>query len=349
MDLRALPERARVLVVIPTLNEATHIEAVIRGIMADAEACPTLTMSIVVVDGGSTDQTLSIVRQLALRYPELELLHNRARIQSAAVNLAVRRFGHTADVLIRVDAHAEYPDGYCSRLVQTMRRVHAHSVVVPMDSMGESGVQLAVALLSNSPLGTGGSAHRAGRISGFVDHGHHAAFDLDFFRQAGGYDEGFTHNEDAEFDCRQRALGARIYLDCDIRIGYRPRATLRALWQQYFKYGAGRSRTVRRHPASLRLRQLAVPAHLLLCVFALALSPISLAFLLWPALYVVILLGFSLRLAARHRSLSSLIAARAAATMHTAWACGFFTGLVHHRERTWQREMTVPLTVGEGP
>jgi succinoglycan biosynthesis protein ExoA len=341
-------ERTRVLVVIPTLNEASHIQAVLAGILADADSTPDLTTNVVVVDGGSTDGTCQLVEQVAARRPGLELLHNRAKIQSAAVNLAVRRFGHTADVLVRVDAHADYPEGYCSRLVHTLQRVGAHSVVVPMDSRGDGGVQLAVALLSNSPLGTGGSAHRAGHSSGFVDHGHHAAFQVDFFRRVGGYDEGFTHNEDAEFDCRQRALGARIYLDSDIRVGYRPRSTLAALWRQYFKYGAGRSRTVRRHPSSLRLRQLAVPAHLLLCLVALALSPISIWFLLWPAFYVLVLTVFSIKLAVQHRTAAGLLAGRAAFTMHMAWACGFFSGLISHRERIWQREMTVPLPVGEG-
>jgi succinoglycan biosynthesis protein ExoA len=276
------------------------------------------------------------------------LLHNPARIQSAAVNLAVRRLGHAHDVLIRCDAHAEYPERYCSRLVQTLLCTQAHSVVVPMDSIGERGLQRALAWLSNSPLGTGGSAHRAGTKSGFVDHGHHAAFRLDFFGKVGGYDECFTHNEDAELDCRQRALGAKIYLDCELRMSYRPRATLGALFKQYFKYGVGRSRTVRRHPSSLRARQLAVPVHLALCALAVAVSPYTRLLLCWPALYLTIVVGFSLRLALRQRSLLGLLAAPAAVTMHTAWAVGFFAGLFGHRERVWQTTMISPLALATG-
>jgi hypothetical protein len=37
-----------------------------------------------------------------------------------------------------------------------------------------------------------------------------AAFRMDTFRNCGGYDETFTHNEDAEFDCRQTRLGGRV-------------------------------------------------------------------------------------------------------------------------------------------
>jgi len=334
--------RARVLVVIPTLNEERHIERVLGGLLAEAGQVDDL--HIVVADGGSSDGTVAAVEAMAQRHQAVTLIKNPARIQSAALNLAARRFGRRADVLVRCDAHAFYPPGFCARLVDTLTRTGADAVVVPLDSTGgDSCLQRAVAWVSNSPVGTGGSAHRAGRRSGFVDHGHHAAFRMDRFRGTGGYDETFTHNEDAEFDCRQRALGARVYLDADIRVGYHPRPTLAGLWRQYFLYGAGRSRTVRRHPGSLRLRQLAVPAHVILSLLALAVSPALPLALAWPAFYLAVLGGTSLVMALRHRSVCGLLAGPAAAVMHTAWAFGFLSALVARREPAWRPETTVPL------
>jgi len=329
-----------VLCVIPTLNEAEHIQAVVERLLEDKGP---LALRIVVADGGSTDGTPDIVEGLSRRYSNVLLLHNPKRLQSSAVNLAVRRFGRDADVLIRCDAHAVYPRGYCRKLVETLERTGADSVVVPMDTLGNTPFQRAVAWVSNSPIGTGGSAHRGGQKSGFVDHGHHAAFRLAMFRQAGGYEDSFSHNEDAELDCRQRALGARIYLDSEIRLGYHPRRNLSSLFWQYFKYGTGRSRTVRRHPDSLRLRQLAVPAHLLLCLAAPLLLPWTALPLLWPAAYLAVLAAFSLYLCARYRQWCGLWAGLAALAMHTAWALGFFLGFWQHRERVWLREMAVPL------
>jgi succinoglycan biosynthesis protein ExoA len=343
-----MPTEVGVLVVIPTLNEAAHIQTVLSGLVKESSWLPG--MRIVVADGGSTDDTVAIVNQAAQRHPQIALLHNPARIQSAAINLAVRRHGRDADVLIRCDAHAVYPTNYCRRLVESLTRAEAlgetgaDAVVVPMDSVGKTCFQRAVAWVSNSPLGTGGAAHRAGRRSGFVDHGHHAAFRMDRFRASGGYDETFTHNEDAEFDCRQRALGARIYLDASIRVQYRPRPSAGGLWRQYFQYGSGRSRTVRRHPASLRLRQLAVPVHLVLSVLALLVSPWWAWSLAWPAFYATALLGTSAVIAVRHRSVCGLLAGAAAAVMHTAWGCGFLSGLVTRRERRWRPTMVTPLT-----
>ena len=330
----ATMELPQTLVVIPTLNEAAHIEGVLRELAVGLPA--SAPVHFVVADGGSTDATPAIVRRLAEGWPwKLTLLHNPRRLQSAAVNLAVRQHGQGRDLLIRCDAHASYPAGFIQRLNESMVAHGADAVVVPMDSIGGAAWQKAVAWVSDTPVGSGGSAHRGGARSGFVDHGHHAAFRMASFCRAGGYDEGFSHNEDAELDCRQRALGSKIYLDSGIRIGYLPRDSFKGLWRQYRNYGAGRSRTIRKHPGSWRLRQMAVPLNALLVVGGLLLTPVSPWAASWAVVYAAILLATSLMLAAKHRSAVGLLAAPAAFAMHMAWALGFVSGLLTLREPRW--------------
>ncbi|MFT3719904.1 glycosyltransferase family 2 protein [Pseudorhodoferax sp.] len=335
-----------ILVVIPTLNENATIEGVIDTLARDWP--PGRAVKIVVADGGSTDGTVQRVQQMAQTRPWLSLLPNPKRIQSAAVNLAARVEGRDADILVRCDAHADYPEGFVRQLVQTLERTGADAVVVPMDSHGSGCWQRAVAWVSDTPVGSGGSAHRGGQTSGFIDHGHHAAFRMASFLRAGGYDESFTHNEDAELDCRQRALGSRIYLDARIRLGYQPRATVRGLWRQYFGYGRGRSRTVRRHPGSVRVRQLAVPLFVATCIAAIALSVWQPWLLLLPAAYAAVLLAVSLALAVRKGSACGLLAGPAAAVMHWAWALGFLGGLINVRERPWSHDAPCAAASGAG-
>ncbi len=244
---------------------------------------------------------------------------------------------------MRCDAHANYPPGFVQQLLATLDRTGADAVVVPMDSSGDSCFQRAVAWVSDSKVGSGGSAHRGGRLSGFVDHGHHAAFRMASFRRAGGYDESFTHNEDAELDCRQRRLGSKIYLDADIRLGYHPRATAASLARQYLAYGRGRSRTVRRHPGSMRLRQLALPIHLVLLVLAIVLAPWSAWLLAWPMAYVAVLALTSAQIAWQRRSPCGLLAGPAAAVMHLAWGWGFLLGWATVRETPWHAEGATAL------
>ena len=330
-----------ILVVIPTYNEATTIEHVITSLTQGLPS--SINTKFVVVDGGSRDGSQEVVKKLSKKRTDILLLDNPKKIQSAAINLAARTFGKQTDILIRCDAHAEYPNAYIKDLLETLNETSASSVVVPMDSVGKNCLQNAIAWVSNSFIGTGGSAHRGGQNSGFVDHGHHAAFCMDTFNTAGGYDESFTHNEDAEFDCRQRALGAKIYLDAKIRLGYYPRKRLIDLWRQYFSYGKGRSRTVRRHPNSIRLRQLAVPIHLLVSIVAITLGYWFPFLLIWPIFYLLTLSLVALRLVIQHSSVCGFLAAPCAFVMHTAWAMGFYWGLLSIRESIWDITAVSPL------
>jgi succinoglycan biosynthesis protein ExoA len=335
-----------VLVVIPTLNEATHIEPVLLQLSLGIPLANRVRF--LVCDGGSHDGTPEIVAQLARADERVALMNNSKRLQSAAVNQAVRAQGAGFDILVRCDAHSIYPPGFILKLVQALERTRADAVVVPMDSVGDTCLRKAIAWVSDTLVGSGGAAHRGGRRSGYVDHGHHAAFRMAAFVSTGGYDESFSHNEDAEFDYRQRALGARIFLDSAIRIGYVPRGTLDGLWRQYFAYGRGRSRTVRRHPASLRLRQFAVPANLtvlLLCVGVVPRHPWT---AIWPALYLAVLALTACTVAAKHRSFCGLLGVPAAAIMHAAYALGFFFGLALHREARWRPSSVQALVLESG-
>ncbi len=317
------------LIVIPCLNEEAHLPTLLEWLCADAI---TAKADIVVADGGSTDRSPEIVRAHAARDARVIFLPNPKRIQSAGVNLAFAHYGSDADCLIRIDAHADYPKDFLFRLIAAQRQTQADAVTVAMRAAARPGAcfQKAAATAQNSVLGAGGSPHRSTGVRRWVDHGHHALFTAPAFRRAGGYDEAFTHNEDAELDARLIVQGARILLAADIVIDYYPRAGPGALAGQYFQYGAGRAATFRRHGAPLKLRQLA--PLLVAPAAALALlapfSPILAApALLWLALTT----GYGIVLGVRNGSVCGCASGAAAAIMHVSWSLGFFRGLVFPR------------------
>lgn len=322
----ALAAGADVIVAIPTLNEAVHIEACVRSLMAGDPRLSKVDM--VVADGGSRDATRAIVEKLRVEFPNLRLLDNPRRLQSAAVNAVARSAEMGRRILVRCDAHAVYPAGFIMQVADALCRGGVASIVVPMDAKGESCFQKANAWIVDTPLGSGGSAHRGGRKSMFVDHGHHAGFDLKAFLGVEGYDETFSHNEDAEFDTRLRAAGGQIYLDAGIRLTYMPRATVSGLARQYFNYGKGRARTLMKHGERPRLRQLIPPATLVACVFGVAVAPFTLWGLVLPGGYLAALTLASLAVAVKQRSLCGLMAGLASATMHMSWSAGLFRQLL---------------------
>ncbi len=324
----------QLLVVIPCLNEARTLPALIAQLVGDAPGA-----TIVVADGGSTDGSQAIVAQAATTHANVHLLDNPARLQSAGLNRAVAIHGASHDWLLRIDAHCSYPRHYPATLLDAADRTAADSVVVPMLTQGATCLQRAIAAAQNSRLGTGGSLHRHLGEGQFVDHGHHALFRLAAFVEAGGYDESFSHNEDAELDCRLARHGARIWLEPAAHITYFPRRSFTALFNQYRGYGRGRARTVRKHGLVLKRRQklplLVLPAvaaafvGLALGIFWLPAVALALPALIWFGASI----GFGLVLAFRGRDRCAALAGPAAALMHLAWSTGYWGFVLRGRGR----------------
>lgn len=315
-DTPASVPGSAILVVVPTLNEERHIAACLNSLLPDAPAGTT----IAVADGGSRDRTRAIVAGFA----GVVLADNPARLQSAGINAAVAALAGPAHrVLVRCDAHAVYPPGYIARVADGLRAQGAAALVVAMDAKGETGFARAAAWIVDTPLGSGGAAHRGGWRSGWVDHGHHAGMDLGWFRRIGGYDPGFSHNEDAEYDLRLARAGGRIWMQADIRLNYAMRPGLRRLARQYWNYGRGRARTVAKHAVRPRLRQMIPVVNLSGLLAGMALAPLWPPAVAWPLAYVAALLAVSVAGAVALRGPAGLWAGPALGAMHIAWAAGF--------------------------
>ncbi len=329
------PLAGRCMVVIPCLNEVDHIGDLIDQLLDPAER---LDMKIVVADGGSTDGTRATVREIAASEPRVIFLDNPRRLQAAAVNLAVAELGHDVDYLIRIDAHGGYPDDYCDRLLEEAAATGADSVVVSMATMGFGPFQKATAAAQNSKLGNGGSPHREGVPGHWTDHGHHALMRVAAFRAVGGYDEEFSHNEDAELDHRLNAAGYRIWMTDKTFMIYYPRATAGALFRQYLGYGRGRARNVIKHGTPLKPRQ-AIPLAILPVVAGTSLAVLSPTALLPAALWAAACLGYGAWMAVGQRNPYGPLAGVSAMVMHLAWSTGFWLEyLKAWRQRPWKQQ-----------
>ena len=317
-----------VSIVMPALDEERYIAGAIASIVPDAS---DLDYELLVLDGGSTDRTCAIVTELAAANPRIRLIHNEKRIQSAGVNLAARLADPRAAYLVRADCHMRYPAGFVERCVKDLSQRQIASVVVPMRTEGTTCMQRAIAAAQNSRMGNGGSAHRLIGWSGYVEHGHHAGFDRRTFLELGGYDESFTHNEDAELDARLTGSGRRIYLNGDIAVTYFPRADLVSLARQYFRHGRGRASTLLKHRSQPRVRQLLPAAVVLGVALSAALAALQPSFLLAPLIYALACLGCGVALAMRDRDRCLLLSGAAAMVMHLSWGTGFLARLAGWR------------------
>ena len=323
MKLQTIPD-VKTLIVIPCLNEARTIDDLLLKFSSSLNHPQD---RIIVADGGSTDGTRDIVASFSMQDQRVILLANPKRIQSAGINLAVEMFGADYDYLIRIDAHGDYPDDYCHRLLEDAVKTGADSVVVAMDTVGHGTFQKATAIAQNSKLGNGGSKHREGSKGHWIDHGHHALMRISAFTKAGGYDESFSHNEDAELDYRLRKAGFRIWMTDKTCMTYYPRSNVTPLFKQYMAYGRGRAKNLLKHRSLPKIRQMIPLAVMPVAVFAL------LGFLHWAAfvpllLWVGACLGYGLWMAVAEKNSYGPLAAFAAKVMHFAWSTGFWLELL---------------------
>ncbi len=282
---------------------------------------------VVIVDGGSADGTREIAAEEARRIPKVHLIDNPARLQSAGINVAVQRYGDQATHLIRIDAHCGYPADYCETLLSEVQHTGAASVVVSMTAKGSGLFQRAIAAAQNAPVGNGGSKHRTKPKGEYVDHGHHALISIGAFREVGGYDAAFSHNEDAELDHRLRAAGYEIWLTAQTSVAYFPREGGSALARQYFNYGKGRAQNLLKHRSLPKLRQAKVI--LILPFLALALlAPFSAFFALPCLAWITYCTTMALSQVFGARDPSLALVAPMSMVMHLSWSVGFWSRIL---------------------
>ena len=96
-------------IIIPAYNEERTVAAAVKKVYS-AET-PGYIKEIIVVNDGSTDETLNILRSLTIKIPFTLLSHSKNKGKGAAVRTGVKR-AHGTAILIQ-DADLELtPDDY---------------------------------------------------------------------------------------------------------------------------------------------------------------------------------------------------------------------------------------------
>ena len=94
-----------VSVIMPARNAAATIGAAVASALR--QDVPDL--EVVIAVGPSEDGTEAVAAQLATD-PRVQVVENPSGVTPAALNAAIA--ASTGDILVRLDAHAELPDGY---------------------------------------------------------------------------------------------------------------------------------------------------------------------------------------------------------------------------------------------
>lgn len=312
---------------IPARNDGAALAAAVDSVRDQT----VVVDAIVIAVGPSTDDTYRVAQELDAVHPEVRAVDNPTGLTAAGLNLAIAAID--TDVVVRVDARSVLPQGYVEHALESLIETGAANVGAIQHPVGHTATERAIAAAMTSRLGTGGAAYRHGGERREVDTAYLGAFTREALRQVGGYDERFIRNQDAELNARLRSAGLSVWLDPRLVVEYRPRPSISELAKQYWEYGRWRRETIRSHPESLRLRQVAAPVlvvGLILCLVLAALA--SPAFLIPLGAYVLVLLLTGI--VSGDGSIGArLKMALALGVMHISWGSAFLVSLVRPARR----------------
>ncbi len=239
----------------PVRNEERYLAESVRRVLGQEYPGQ---LELVLAVGPSADRTEQIARELAAAEPRVTVVPNPAGTIPAALNTAVRTARH--ELVARIDGHALLPAGYLKTAVATLTETGAADVGGVMAAEGETPFQQAVAWGMTSKAGVGSAAFHTGGGAGPTLSVYLGVYRRAAIEQAGGWDEGMLRAEDWDLNYRIRAQGGVIWFTPELRVTYRPRASVRALGAQYYHYGRWRRVIVRDHPETASFRYLAPPA-----------------------------------------------------------------------------------------
>ena len=305
-------------IIIPCRNEARYIGQILDA-LGDQDFADFET---IIVDGDSDDETVSIVQQFSAQQPlHLKLIHNPQRTIPSSLNLGIKNAG--GEIIVRLDAHSRPARNYLRQCVNALNESGAEVVGGAWDVKAgdETIIAAAIAAAVSSPLGAGDAAYRLNQNQAReVDTVPYGCFRRRTLESVGGFDEELLTNEDYEFYLRLRQRGGRIFFDPKIRCEYFARPTFKSLAQQYWRYGWWKAHVLRRHPRSIRLRQLIPIAWAALSLIALIIPPL---WIVW-GIYLAIVFFESWQRAREARHILPL--ACAYVIIHLAWGWGAWVG-----------------------
>ncbi len=276
--------------IIPCRNEKKFIVQCLDSVIT--QDYPKDRMEILVADGMSEDGTQDILQEYSRRYSFLRWVENPKKIQACALNNLIGQ--SKGEIIIRLDAHSNFPKDYVSNCVKYLGEYKVDNIGGIIETLpgADTNVARSIAWALATPFGVGGSKFRLGVSKPtMVETVPLGCYRREIFSEIGLFNENLIRNEDNEFNARLLKAGGRILLHPGINSSYFARPDIRSLADQHFRNGYWCVYGIKFSERPFFLRHL-VPMGLMTFLLLSLFFGIWLRPLLWAGLAVLGLYGF---------------------------------------------------------
>lgn len=219
-----------ITVVTTILNEKETIKDLIAGLVLQSREPD----EIIIVDGGSRDGTIELVRSLTEQHPKVRLIVSPGSNIAAGRNIGVKNAKHS--IIAVIDAGCKPDKDWLREILRPFEENPDLDVVAGVTKVESHSP---FEMYSGALLTAGAKEPDAKQ---FRVSGRSAAFAKEIWAKAGGYPEWLYTGEDTLYDAKLRLIGARIGLARSSIVHWRPRKTLWKTAKMYYLYGKGNGR-----------------------------------------------------------------------------------------------------------
>lgn len=232
-----------VSLILTVKNEAAALPRLLDSLAAQTRAPD----EIVVVDGGSTDATLDLLRANANRLP-LKILSLPGTNISQGRNAAIR--AARGDLICSTDAGVRLDPCWLEEITKPFENAYVRSDDLSRPTPAEAittNVDIVSGFFIPDPHGVFETALAAATLPALADirpetflpSSRSIAFRKEAWEKVGRYPEWLDYCEDLVFDFALRTAGCRFEFAPRAVVYFRPRPNLRAFCQQYYQYARG--------------------------------------------------------------------------------------------------------------
>ena len=307
-------------VICPVLNGEKYITSNILKFFTDSKF---EDKELLIIDGGSNDRTIEIVKDWCQKYSNIKLIHNPHKYVPYALNIGIKE--SNGQFISRLDVHTVYPKNYFEKCIELSKTINADNIGGTIISCGVSICGKAIAHSMSSLFGVGNSTPRIKSYDGYVDSIAFGFWDKQVFDKYGFFDETLIKNQDEDHNYLIIENGGKVYQSSKIKTYYFVREKIIDFIKQMFYYGFYKPLVLVKNISRIKIRHI-IPSLFSVYIFTLffSLNP----FWLIP-LYSYILLNILFSIINKENILTKIICIIIFPIMHMSYGIGFILGLIN--------------------